>query len=288
MVEYILGNYMVSTGKISQKQLDNILDKQDQVRVKLGLIAVSEGMITQEQAEEINRLQSTCDKRFGDIAIEKGYMTQVQLEKILKMQGNAYLIFVQSLVDAEVLKAEEMENVIDSFRKENGYGLSDMEIIKSDDVEKIVPLFLPTEAEEFEEAIGIAVRAIIRCIDRHTYPGKAEMVTEVLEDQMVSQKLEGKTVKTTGFVEAEGGMLELASVYGREAFEGMNEDVLDAGAEFLNCINGMYSATISAKESELELMPPEYFMAGGKITGNKICRIPLWVKNKKLYFVVAE
>lgn len=288
MVEYILGNYMISKNMISGEQLTETLNRQEQVRVKLGLIAVSEGLITLQQAEEINRLQATCDKRFGDIAIEKGYMTEAQLDKILKMQGNAYLVFVQSLVDEGVIKMGEMEGILEEFRKENGYCISDMEALKSDDIEKIVPLFLSQEAEEFEDIIGVAVRTIIRCIDRHVYLERAEIIPEISDAVAVTQKMEGMKPKVTGFVEADGGMVKIASVYGREEFDGVNEDVLDAAGEFLNCINGLYSAAMSNKSVELELMPPEYHEKAGKISGSKICRIPLWIQNKKIYFVVSE
>ena len=49
MVDYILGNYLVDSGKLTEEQLKDTLDKQDSVRVKLGLIAVAEGMMTLEQ-----------------------------------------------------------------------------------------------------------------------------------------------------------------------------------------------------------------------------------------------
>lgn len=286
MVEYILGNYMISRNKISEEQLVRTLNRQEQVRVKLGLIAVSEGLITLAQSEEINRLQATCDKRFGDIAIEKGYMTEAQLDKILKMQGNAYLVFVQSLVDEGILQIGEMEGILEEFRKENGYCISDMEALKSDDIEKIVPLFLPNESEAFGDIIGIAVRTIIRCIDRHVYLKKAEMIPELSDAVMVTQRMEGDKALTTGFVEAEGGMVKIASIYGREEFDGIDEDVLDATGEFLNCINGLYSAAMSNKS--IELMPPEFYEKDGKLTGNKVCRIPVWIQNKKVYFVVSE
>ena len=51
MVEYILGNYLVDTGKVSKEKLDMIIGQLDKVRVKLGLIAVAEGMMTMEQAD---------------------------------------------------------------------------------------------------------------------------------------------------------------------------------------------------------------------------------------------
>ena len=55
MVEYILGNYLVGSGKISSEQLEVVVQQLDKIRVKLGLIAVAEGMMTLAQADEVNR-----------------------------------------------------------------------------------------------------------------------------------------------------------------------------------------------------------------------------------------
>ena len=73
MISEILGNYLISKGKITSEQLDDVIEEITRVRVKLGLIAVAEGMITQEQADKINRLQAVMDRRFGDIAVIKGW-----------------------------------------------------------------------------------------------------------------------------------------------------------------------------------------------------------------------
>ena len=58
MVEYILGNYLVGSGKLTEEQLEVVVGQLDKIRVKLGLIAVAEGMMTLAQADEVNRLQS--------------------------------------------------------------------------------------------------------------------------------------------------------------------------------------------------------------------------------------
>jgi len=108
MVEYILGNYLVETGKITKEQLAQTLADQDTVRVKLGLIAVAEGMMTLEQTAEVNRLQALMDQRFGDIAVQKGYLTDEQVGKLLKKQGNAYLTFIQTMVDSQLLDMEDV------------------------------------------------------------------------------------------------------------------------------------------------------------------------------------
>ena len=83
MVEYLLGNHLVQSGKLSAEQLTAVISKMDEVRVKLGLLAVAEGMMTIEQADEVNRFQATMDKRFGDIAVEKGYLTEELISNLL-------------------------------------------------------------------------------------------------------------------------------------------------------------------------------------------------------------
>ena len=86
MVGYILGNYLVETGRITKEQLQDVLANAGKVRVKLGLIAVAEGYMTAAEAEEVNRLQAVMDKRFGDIAVENGYLTDEQVGALLKKQ----------------------------------------------------------------------------------------------------------------------------------------------------------------------------------------------------------
>lgn len=288
MVEYILGNYMISKGIMSKEQLDNVCDRQDKIRVKLGLIAVSEGYITVKQAEEINRQQALCDKRFGDIAVEKGYITPPQLDRILKLQGNTYLIFVQSLVDEGIISIEGMDEIMEQFRRENGYGNSEMEVLKSDDVERIIPLFLPSMEKEIEDVISIAVKMILRCIDRHVYPERAFFVDKLSTENMVMQTIEGGVNMTTAFLEESGAMILLAGTYAREEFSVLDEDTLDAAGEFLNCINGLYTAALENKSIATDLIPPEYGSAEWQLDEGMICKLPLWIRNKKMYFVVIK
>lgn len=284
MVEYIIGNYLISKGRMSEEKLAAILETQNQIRVKLGLIAVSEGFITIEQAERINRLQTTCDKRFGDIAIEEGYMTEEQLDKVLKLQGNAYLIFVQALVDNGILSIDEMEGILESFRQEKGFGYTDIEALKEDDVDKIINVYVPQDAADYRELIGVAVRTIRRFIDRNVYIGDAELDAVIPYGEAVSQEMEAEYTMVSAFIEAEDGMRNLAAIYGREEFGTINEDALDAAAEFLNCINGLYSAV---SKEQFDLMPPRYKMSDGHDC-SRSCVLPIWINNSKMYFVVLR
>ena len=287
MVEYILGNYLVEKGKITTEQLKETLEKQDSVRVKLGLIAVAEGMMIMEQTNEVNRLQAIMDQRFGDIAVSKGYLTDEQVGKLLKKQGNSYLMFMQALVDSEYVTMDEVDGLVNEFRLEKGYSNSELDALKSDEVDRIVPLFIPEDGKQFTEVISTAIRTLIRLIDRHTFIGNAEMVNTFPQDGQVSQALSGEKGIIDCFSEGDGALLNLCSVFGHEDFPQLDMDALDAAGEFLNCVNGLYVSSLSRQGSFLELMPPDYedVTAKAKTT---ICKVPIFVGGHSLYFTVAE
>lgn len=288
MVEYILGNYLVETGKISAAQLQTVLHKQDSVRVKLGLIAVSEGFMTTEQAEEVNEIQAIRDKRFGDIAVEKGYLTDEQVGKLLKEQGNTYLMFIQTLVDEHLLQMAEVDGILEEFRKKNDFTNTELEDIKRDDVDRIVPLYLPEEAQQYSELVGVAVRTLIRLIDRRIYVGTATISTSLEGKAMVSQQLEGEGGFVDCLAEDTGALLKAGSIFGQEDFMELDEDVLDAAGELLNCINGLYASNRSHEGQILELLPPSYMPEGTKQSKDFVCNVPIYINGKKLYFIVAQ
>ena len=288
MVEYIFGNYLVDIGKITKEELQQVLEKQDSVRVKLGLIAVEEGLMTIEQADEVNSLQAVMDQRFGDIAVSKSYLTEEQVAKLLKKQGNAYLMFIQALVDDELLIMEELELLLDDFKRVNGFSNSELEDIKSDDVNRIIPLLLPDEAKQYEELIGAAIRILIRLVDRNIYLGNAIMVDALPAEEMVSQVMAGEGGIIDCFSERNGALLKVCSIFGREQFERLDSDSLDAAGEILNYVNGLYVSSLSSKGVFLEMMPPEYGMTKECVKAGTICKIPIFVGGKGLYFTVAE
>ncbi|MEE0687076.1 MAG: hypothetical protein UEA60_10575 [Lachnospiraceae bacterium] len=287
MVEYILGNYLVGSGKISSEQLEVVVEQLDKIRVKLGLIAVAEGMMTLAQAEEVNRLQSVMDKRFGDIAIEKGYLTDDQIGNLLKAQGNTYMSFVQSLVNEGFVRMEEIDTIFDGYREGNGFTKSDMETLKSDEPERIVPLFLTPETMKHQDVIGVAVRTIIRCVDRHMYIGKVSVKEDCEIKNAAIQEVKGEGGYTTAFAEQYGGLLKLASIFGQEDFDRMDVDALDAVGEFLNCVNGLHASALSQNGAILELMPPNLITEETKLDG-KVCVMPIYVKGMCLAFIVKE
>lgn len=289
MVENMLGSYLVEKGKIDDRQLEAILDKMDSVRVKLGLIAVSEGFMTFAQAEEVNNLQSVMDKRFGDIAVEKGYLTDAQVGKLLKQQGNTYLTFAQTVVDEGIVQMSELDDLLEQYRTDKGFTNSELEAIKSDDVDAIVPAMLAEGMEELSELVGTAMRTIIRLIDRHASMDKAFATGDGSFAKTSMQEMQGTETSEYSFmVEKNGGLLAVASFFGQMDFEELDEDALDATAELINCINGLYASAMSKQGTFLELMPPQYSIEGVEVKADNKYLIPFIVEGKQFYFGVAK
>lgn len=290
MVESIIGKYLMDSGRITQQQFRAALDKMDAVRVKLGLIAVSEGFMTFAQAEEVNRLQAICDKRFGDIAVEKGYLTDEQVGKLLKRQGDAYLAFIQALEDDKLITIGEAANVLEEFKMNACLTNTELEDIKSDDVEKIVDVFLTEEAKDYEALIAVTMKTLIRLVDRHASIIKAEMRTVDSNAPMAVQEMHGENEQwTNGFKEVDGALLTAASFFGQEDFEALDEDALDAAAELMNCINGLYASSLSGNHGRfLELMPPTYEVEGIAYPDKVACVVTIQIDGKLCEFATLK
>ena len=286
MVSSIVGNYLMEKGLLTGEQFRDILNEQQKVRVKLGLIAVAEGLMTQEEADRVNQLQAVMDRRFGDIAVEKGYLTEGQVNSLLKKQGNAYLAFAQAMENQQLMTIEQLEQILLDYRCENNFTASDMDALKSDDVDSILPLFLPVDSEAYYGIAGTAVRTLMRLVDTGLYPDKAYIMQKTEDENGALQRVEGEK----GFVSALGGkgnaLQFTASVFGQEEFASVDEDALDAIGELLNCINGLYVSECK-DGSSMELMPPSFKTGIQGFESRKMLVLPIHIKNDCVDLMIA-
>lgn len=287
MVSSIVGSYLVDKGLITVEQLNDLMAEQQKVRVKLGLIAVAEGLMTQEQAEKVNALQAVMDKRFGDIAVEKGFLTDGQVEALLKKQGNAYLAFAQALENQQLMTVDQLEQYMIDFQHENQWTASDIDDLKSDDVDRILPLYMPIGCEKYAGVAGTAVRTLMRCVDNNIYPGKAVLTDSCEVDNCAVQYVEGKPSITCCLAGREDALLPVASIFGKEEFEAVDADALDAIGELLNCINGLNASALSQEGVVMELCPPEYYVQAKAVSSAQMLVLPLYIKEKQVSFIVA-
>ena len=282
MIHILFGNFLKESGKLSDEQLKKVYEEQKKVRVKLGLIAVSEKMMTIEQADEVNNLQSTMDMRFGDIAISKGYLTDEQVGHLLSMQGNLYLSFVQVITNENFMTIEEIEQAYLEFQKSLNFTQTEMDRLKSGEADLLIPLFLPLNIDDYhKEYILVAVKTLIRLIDNDLYIGKAEWVSEIEADGAALQDIKGDADATLSFAGCGDSLLPIASKFAGEEFEAVDADALDAVAELINCINGMFASDCSPKFF-VDMLPPIYKEGKNTLSAAQICVLPVFIKGKQV------
>lgn len=287
MIASIVGNYLKDVGLLSEEQLHDLLVEHRKVRAKLGIIAVAEGLMTQEEADRVNRLQAIMDMRFGDIAVEEGYLTEGQVESLLKKQGNSYMAFAQALENQRLMLIEQLEQLLIDFQYDNNFTSSDMETLKSDDIEQILHLFLPLEGEKYEKIASMAVRTLMRLIDVDICVGRGYLARRREVQNGAIQKVAGRLGYTTGMVGRGNALCSMATVYGQETFNTVDEDALDAIGEVVNCINGLVATSLEHMDNTLDLCPPQYSTKLEAVTCDEMLVLPLRILGQKVDYVIA-
>ena len=279
MVNRLLGSYFLDKNLLTEEQLANVYDTQKKSRVKLGLIAVSEKLMNEEQAAECNKLQSIKNKRFGDIAIEKGYLTEEQVSRLLGLQVNPYLSFVQAIVDNGYMTFEQIDSAANEYKSANGFSSTDMDDLKSGDIDRIVPLFLPVEVNSFQMAhVLLCVKTLLRLVDNDIYLDKGYFTDYIDTDFYALQSIEGDSKATLALIAKGNAILPLAETFGEEEFGEVDVYALDAVAEFINCVNGMYTTDFESV-MELDMLPPDYKVDPCRLSG-KLLVLPVYVKGE--------
>lgn len=290
MIANVVASYLKQKNLISEEQYDAFFEETSKVRVKLGLIAVHEGLMTEYQADTVNMLQATMDKRFGDLAVEKGFLTDNQVNELLKKQGDPYLSVAQALDNIGIMKLPELDALMMKYRVENEMSASSIEALKSDDMDRIVPLYLPSDAEIYEEVVVLAIKTLLRCVDNNIMLEKGFYTYELPVDNCAMQFVDGDPCLTTCFAAKSDGLLYVAQKFGQEDFEKVDEDALDAVAELINCVNGLFASARSMERIQMELYPPEYSASAKSVYDAEMLVIPAIIKGKKinLAFSIGE
>lgn len=284
------GKYLQNKGIITPQQYKDIIEENKTARVKMGLLAVEAGLMSVEQAEEINQLQTVRDQRFGDIAIEKGYLTGAQVEELLKKQGDSYLLFVQALTERGILSLEQIQQEMNSYKKFERFTALDLDAIKSSDIDKIVPVFTkePTLTPVVKDYIALTARNLVRFIDSHLRLGKVERVNEYVAKFIASQDLVGDYKIFTGFTGDGSGLKYIAEAYAKEEFATVDEDVLDAACEFLNCNNGLFATKLCQENVDLDMVPPVMYDKGTTVRSeSNMFRVPFYVNDNPVDMIIC-
>jgi CheY-specific phosphatase CheX len=165
----------------------------------------------------------------------------------------------QVLVDEEMLTYEKYENLLKEYKADSGFSDKEIEVLKSNNTNHIIKIFFQgdntAESLLFQEYIELFVRNLVRFIDNEVIIEKP-FLTESFEYNILSQQLiHGDYEVITGLDMDADTMLKFASIYAKDDFIEVDEDVTDALGEFINCQNGLFISNLYHKNINCDLEP---------------------------------
>ncbi len=287
MFDRIFGEYLCTNGHLTREKLDRIFENENRDFNRRGVIAVSEKLMTVEQTEEVNHKQTGSDRRFGDIAIEMGYLTQTQLDSLLKLQGNSFFHFLQAAIDLGYFNLEQLDELTGQFQEDSGLSHSEMDALVSGDVMRVVNVYLPHQDRLYGRLCGIAVRTFLRLIDSRAYIERAFLTGNFDTERFACQRSYGTHSILSGFAGNGDSLMSMAESFAADKFEAVDLDALDSVAEFINCIDGLFSTEIYSEGVDVDMTPPMLCDRPVTLTGPQFCVVPIVTQGNRIFFVMS-
>lgn len=262
MYDKLFGSYLLNKGVLSAEALREILDEQQSIRVKIGVLAIRHGLMSGSQVEEVTQLQRTMDKRFGEIAVGKGYLTEEQVETLLAAQGGEVNLKVgQAAIDKGYLNYEQLDSELSLFEKESGLSQVQLLALRDGDPDRIVRELLDfshlAAADLYYDYVSLFLRSAVRFLDRQPWlslslddgMSAADLVT-------VTQRMQNGADLLTGFITDNDGLFSIAGAFAKMEMGGDRELAEASVGEFLNLHNGIFTVNMSDRGIKLDLQPP--------------------------------
>jgi hypothetical protein len=247
------GHYLLNTGLLTHGQLCEVLQNEQSVKVKLGILAVNAGLMSADQVEVVHNLQRVKDEKFGILAVSQGYFTYEQMEELLASQEKSHLSLMQAIVDNKYMTLAAVEKALGDFREE--YNITEQDL---DDENKVIKKLLDfsaagDQADILYVYVGLTLRNIVRFLNDTPYILK--QAAEPRPAFLASQQIYGEIKFLTGLNMGESVLLELASRFAGERLTSVDEMVLDSVGEFLNVHNGVFCSSLSDVGLRVDLEP---------------------------------
>ena len=253
MLSQYLAQYLLNNNFLNADQVRDILENEQQHRVKLGVLAINKGVMNAVQVEKVHKLQVRADKRFGEIAVEEGFLTEAQVEELLSIQADGNLNLGQAVIDKGFMSLGELESALEQYKKDNAFAV--MEAV--DKIEIKGTEF--TEGEELREIYGgyveLFIRSLLRFVNTTSLIMPEQPVLDVAQKHLISQKMVGESAFAVGILLAEDTLIEMARRYSEEEITEVDELAIDSVAEFLNVTNGLYIVNLSNQGIDMDLEP---------------------------------
>lgn len=275
MINRLFGNYLVEKQILSQDQLDDLLPVQKDFKAEAATIAVINKVLTSTAAQELLDRIDAENERFGETAIEAGYLTDEKLDEVLTYQSNAFMKFVQSLLNRGTFSLEQINSFLDEFQQKGGYNDAQLSSLIHDDLEECINIFVPLKSAQLKEFILTLVQTIRRLIDSDAYLDKAYTARSLQLDKYACQMIVGDMHMKVYISAPDNDLLAIANHFTGDTYDAVDEDALDNVGEFINCVNGLFATNLSYDDVTIDMNSPEYSVDGPFISNEKLYVIPI-------------
>jgi CheY-specific phosphatase CheX len=277
---------------VNREQLQEVLDLQKSVHVKLGVLALNLGYMNSAQVQEVHQQQMKQDKRFGEIAIQLGYLTEKQLLTLLSSQKQGHLQLSQALIDKKYLTLTGLENALESYKDDCQLTNEQLELLKQGNIDEIVPAFLnfddPTCINIYNDYTALLLKNIVRLLDESPFLKKEALPNKYSAEILVSQEIQGKYNLITSIAADKKTVLRLASKFAGEQFMELDEMAKASITEFLNVHNGIFLVNMSNQNIELQMNPQEIYQNVSIEKNNGTYIIPIYITDGKIYLIISN
>jgi len=263
MFSQYFGQYLLTENYLTKAQLNEALEYQQSVRLKLGVLAINAGYMNAEQASNVHQLQSKIDKRFGEIAVQAGYIKEEQIEELMSSQKFGHLLLAQAIIDKDYMSLEKFEEAIYEYKIKYNLTETQFDALQRDDVDEIVNIYINLDEDkcgvEIRNYISLFMRNVIRFIHSDVYTNKIIKAEEYKTECAVSQRIKN-SINLMTCINAEPDVFaKIASIYAEEELSSVDEMAKDSVGEFLNINNGLYLVGMSNIGIELGMEPQSVF-----------------------------
>lgn len=276
MINRLFGNYLVEKQILTQSQLDGLLPVPKDFKAEVETIAVINKVLTSAAAQELLGRTDKEKEQFGETAVEAGLLSDEKLDEILSYQTNAFMKFVQSLLDEGTFGLEQINPLLDEFQQLGGYSDAQISSLVHDDLAQCINIFVPLKSSQLKDFALTLVQTIRRLIDCDAYLDKAYTASSLQLDKYACQAIVGDMHMKVYISAADDNLLAIANHFNGDTNRStVDEDALDNVGEFINCVNGLFATNLSYEDIAIDMNSPEYSMEGPFISTEKLYVIPI-------------
>lgn len=263
MFNQYFGQYLYNKGLLSTAQMKQVLEQEQSVRLKLGVLAMNAGIMTAAQVQEVHDSQHRLDKRFGELAVAAGYITNDQVEELLAVQKRGYLNLSQVVVDLGYMTLAELEQTLIQYKHDSGLSEAQWKLLQSDEATTAGNVFLDFSlagdfGQIYSEYVDLFSRSVVRFLNDAPVLARNHQLETVTGAYRVSQEIFGDFNLFSALIMDEATLLEVARRYSGEAIAEIDEMAIDSIGEFLNVVNGIFCVNLSDRGKELDLRPQHF------------------------------